>query len=193
LSLTSIRGTRGYLAPEWLANLPITSKSDIYSYGMVLLEIVSGRRNFEVSAETDRKKFCVWAHEEFEKGNVKGILDRRLADQEIDMEQVMRAIQVSFWCIQEQPSHRPMMGKVVQMLEGIIEIEKPPAPNAGSEVSVNGTSINVSNNVSIYSTTAVSVPTTSSSFSVQATGVSPHASGRNFERASSSLLHSDPN
>uniref|UniRef100_A0A2N9FLN9 Receptor-like serine/threonine-protein kinase n=1 Tax=Fagus sylvatica TaxID=28930 RepID=A0A2N9FLN9_FAGSY len=138
-TLTSIRGTRGYLAPEWLANLPITSKSDIYSYGMVLLEIVSGRRNFEVSAETDRKKFCVWAHEEFEKGNVKGILDRRLADQEIDMEQVMRAIQVSFWCIQEQPSHRPMMGKVVQMLEGIIEIEKPPAPNAGSEVSVNGT------------------------------------------------------
>jgi hypothetical protein len=75
-------------------------------------------------------------------------LTRRLADQEIDMEQVMRAIQVSFWCIQEQPSHRPMMGKVVQMLEGIIEIEKPPAPNAGSEVSVNGTSINVSNNVS---------------------------------------------
>ncbi|GMY04893.1 g-type lectin s-receptor-like serine/threonine-protein kinase [Fagus crenata] len=154
---------------------------------------VSGRRNFEVSAETDRKKFCVWAHEEFEKGNVKGILDRRLADQEIDMEQVMRAIQVSFWCIQEQPSHRPMMGKVVQMLEGIIEIEKPPAPNAGSEVSVNGTSINVSNNVSIYSTIAVSVPTTSSSFSVQATGVSPHASGRNLERASSSFLHSDPN
>ncbi|GMY17690.1 g-type lectin s-receptor-like serine/threonine-protein kinase [Fagus crenata] len=122
----------------------------------------------------------------FEKGNVKGILDRRLADQEIDMEQVMRAIQ-------EQPSQRPMIGKVVQMLEGIIEIEKPPAPNAGSEVSVNGTSINVSNNVSIYSTTAVSVPTTSSSFSVQATGVSPHASGTNFERASSSLLHSDPN
>ena len=160
---------------------------------MVLLEIVSGRRNFEVSAETDRKKFCVWAHEEFEKGNVKGILDRRLADQEIDMEQVMRAIQVSFWCIQEQPSHRPMMGKVVQMLEGIIEIEKPPAPNAGSEVSVNGTSINVSNNLSIYSTIAVSVPTTSSSFSVQATGVSPHPSGRNLERASSSLLHSNPN
>ena len=76
----------------------------------------------------------MWAHEEFEKGNVKGILDRRLADQEIDMEQVIRAIQVSFWCIQEQPSHRPMMGKVVQMLEGIIEIEKPPVPTGVSEI-----------------------------------------------------------
>ncbi|GFZ09631.1 lectin protein kinase family protein [Actinidia rufa] len=91
-TLTSVRGTRGYLAPEWLANLPITSKSDVYSYGMVLLEIVSGRRNFDVSEETNRKKFSVWAYEEFEKGNVKGIVDKRLADHEMHMEQVIRAI-----------------------------------------------------------------------------------------------------
>nr|XP_023890178.1 G-type lectin S-receptor-like serine/threonine-protein kinase At1g34300 [Quercus suber]POF21761.1 g-type lectin s-receptor-like serine/threonine-protein kinase [Quercus suber] len=192
-TLTSVRGTRGYLAPEWLANLPITSKSDVYSYGMVLLEIVSGRRNFEVSAETNRKKFSSWAYDEFDKGNVKGILDRRLADQDVDMEQVVRAIQVSFWCIQEQPSHRPMMGKVVQMLEGIIEIEKPPVPTGVSDGSVIGTSINVSSNVSIYSTIAASVPAPSSSSSFQAAGVSPYASGRNMERASSSFLHSDPN
>ncbi|KAM3735579.1 hypothetical protein ACB098_10G097000 [Castanea mollissima] len=192
-TLTSVRGTRGYLAPEWLANLPITSKSDIYSYGMVLLELVSGRRNFEVSAETNRKKFSLWAYEEFDKGNVKGILDRRLADQDVDMEQVVRAIQVSFWCIQEQPSHRPMMGKVVQMLEGIIEIEKPPVPTGVSDGSVIGTSINVSSNVSIYSTIAASAPAPSSSSSVQAAGVSPYASGRNMERASASFLHSDPN
>ncbi|KAM4131137.1 hypothetical protein ACJW30_01G155000 [Castanea mollissima] len=192
-TLTSIRGTRGYLAPEWLANLPITSKSDVYSYGMVLLEIVSGRRNFEVSPETNRKKFSVWAYEEFEKGNVKGVLDRRLADQDINMEQVMRAVQVSFWCIQEQPSHRPMMGKVVQMLEGIIEIEKPPAPNAGTDGSGNGTSINVSSNVSIFSAIAASAPVPSSSSSVQVAEVSLYASGKNLERALSSLLHSDPN
>ena len=192
-TLTSIRGTRGYLAPEWLANLPITSKSDVYSYGMVLLEIVSGRRNFEVSPETNRKKFSVWAYEELEKGNVKGVLDRRLADQDINMEQVMRAVQVSFWCIQEQPSHRPMMGKVVQMLEGIIEIEKPPAPNAGTDGSGNGTSINVSSNVSIFSPITASAPAPSSSSSVQLAEVSLYASGKNLERASSSLLHSDPN
>nr|POE99845.1 g-type lectin s-receptor-like serine/threonine-protein kinase [Quercus suber] len=154
---------------------------------------VSGRRNFEVSAETNRKKFSSWAYDEFDKGNVKGILDRRLADQDVDMEQVVRAIQVSFWCIQEQPSHRPMMGKVVQMLEGIIEIEKPPVPTGVSDGSVIGTSINVSSNVSIYSTIAASVPAPSSSSSFQAAGVSPYASGRNMERASSSFLHSDPN
>jgi serine/threonine protein kinase len=187
-TLTSVRGTRGYLAPEWLANLPITSKSDIYGYGMVLLEIVSGRRNFEVSAETDRKKFSAWAYEEFEKSNVTAILDQRLTDQDVDMQQVTRAIQVSFWCIQDQPSQRPKMGKVVQMLEGISEIENPPAPKAITEGSIPGTSILSSSNVSALSTFAPSAPTPSSSSSYQTLGVSPLASGRNIERASSSLL-----
>lgn len=133
-SLASVRGTRGYLAPEWIANLPITSKSDVYSYGMVLLEIVSGRRNFDVSGETNRKKFSSWAYEEFDKGNIESVVDKRLGDYEVDMDQVTRAIQVSFWCIQEQPSQRPTMGKVVQMLEGVLEIEKPPAPKTAPEV-----------------------------------------------------------
>ncbi|PSS31854.1 G-type lectin S-receptor-like serine/threonine-protein kinase [Actinidia chinensis var. chinensis] len=182
-TLTSVRGTRGYLAPEWLANLPITSKSDVYSYGMVLLEIVSGRRNFDVSEETNRKKFSVWAYEEFEKGNVKGIVDKRLTDHEMHMEQVIRAILVSFWCIQEQPSQRPMMGKVVQMLEGITEIEKPPIPKAVPEGSVSGTSVNVSSSVSALSTFATSAPVPSSSSSFQTQGISSSVSGRNVEKA----------
>lgn len=187
-TLTSVRGTRGYLAPEWLANLPITSKSDVYSYGMVLLEIVSGRRNFEVSAETNHKKFSMWAYEEFDKGNVEGILDKRLADQDVDMEQVIRAIQVCFWCIQEQPSQRPMMGKVVQMLEGIKEIERPPAPKAATEGSLSGTSMNVSSNVSALSTIGASAPGPSSTSSFLAAPVSPL--GRNTEKESSSMLGS---
>jgi len=43
--LTTVRGTIGYLAPEWISGVPITAKADVYSYGMVLLEIISGRRN----------------------------------------------------------------------------------------------------------------------------------------------------
>ncbi|XP_021311074.1 G-type lectin S-receptor-like serine/threonine-protein kinase At2g19130 isoform X2 [Sorghum bicolor] len=45
--LTTMRGTIGYLAPEWITGVPITHKADVYSYGMVLLEIISGRRNSE--------------------------------------------------------------------------------------------------------------------------------------------------
>ncbi|XP_007020243.2 PREDICTED: G-type lectin S-receptor-like serine/threonine-protein kinase At1g34300 [Theobroma cacao] len=178
LSLASIRGTRGYLAPEWLANLPITSKCDVYSYGMVLLEIVSGTRNFEVSTETDGKRFSLWAYEEFQKGNVEGIVDKRL--EEVDIEQVVRAIMVSFWCIQEQPSQRPMMGKVVQMLEGVIDIERPGAPKVVAEGSTRGTSTTVNSNISAFSTYASS--------SSQSIGVLPFRSERDMGRESSSLL-----
>ncbi|XP_027358211.1 G-type lectin S-receptor-like serine/threonine-protein kinase At1g34300 isoform X2 [Abrus precatorius] len=190
-TLTSVRGTRGYLAPEWLANLPITSKSDVYGYGMVLLEIVSGRRNFDVSDETNKKKFSLWAYEEFEKGNISGILDKRLADQEVDMEKLKRAIEASFWCIQEQPSQRPTMSKVVQMLEGVTEIEKPPAPKSVMEGHVSGTSTFLSSNASAFSTVGVSPHGPSSSSSFQTSGVSTFTSGRNPEKATLILLQSE--
>lgn len=186
LSLAGIRGTRGYLAPEWLANnLPITSKCDVYSYGMVLLEIVSGRRNFEVSASTDGKKFSAWAYWEYEKGNVEAIVDKRL--EEVDIEQVVRAIEVSFWCIQEQPSQRPMMGKVVQMLEGVIGVERPPAPKMVVEGSMSGTAtgITLNSDVSALSTYAASTIASSSSSTI---GVLPPTPEKTMRRESSSLL-----
>ncbi|KAJ6762060.1 G-TYPE LECTIN S-RECEPTOR SERINE/THREONINE-PROTEIN KINASE [Salix koriyanagi] len=111
----------------------------------------------EYASETNRKKFSDWAYEEFEKSNVSAILDQRLTDQDVDMQQVRRAVQVSFWCIQDQPSQRPTMGKVVQMLEGIFEIENPPAPKAITEGSIHGTSI-MSSNLSALSTFAPSAP-----------------------------------
>ncbi|XP_073004333.1 G-type lectin S-receptor-like serine/threonine-protein kinase At1g34300 [Typha latifolia] len=188
-TLTSVRGTRGYLAPEWLANLPITSKSDVYSYGMVLLEIVSGRRNFDVSEETGRKKFSIWAYEEFEKGNIRSIVDKRLVEQEVDMGQVERAVQVSFWCIQEQPSQRPSMGKVVQMLEGIMEIERPPAPKS-TDSSLSVTSGSRSTSL-LSATVAASGPVANSQSSLHATRSSSSFSKRNIEKVSLSLISSD--
>ncbi|KAG5544619.1 hypothetical protein RHGRI_017151 [Rhododendron griersonianum] len=125
---------------------------------VVIIEIVSGRRNFDVSEETSREKFSIWAYREFEKGNLKGIVDKRLTDFEMHMEQVVRAIQVSFWCTQEQPSHRPMMGKVVQMLEGVTEIEKPPVPKAVPEGSVGEASFNGNSSVCALSAFRSSAP-----------------------------------
>jgi serine/threonine protein kinase len=52
VTMSKIRGTRGYMAPEWAIHRePITAKADVYSFGMVLLEIVSGRRNYEFQQE----------------------------------------------------------------------------------------------------------------------------------------------
>ncbi|GAB4861412.1 hypothetical protein Ancab_036596 [Ancistrocladus abbreviatus] len=188
-TLTSVRGTRGYLAPEWLTDLPISSKSDVYSYGMVLLEIVSGRRNFEVSDATNGKKFSLWAYEEFEKGNVKNVLDKRLDENDVDMDRVTRTIQVSFWCIQEQPLQRPVMGKVVQMLEGIVEIKKPPHPTAATGDPSNGAgTLNLSSCISALSTLGSSGPVPSSSSSFQTGGAASSVYVMNVEGQSSSLL-----
>ncbi|XAR55613.1 Non-specific serine/threonine protein kinase [Bertholletia excelsa] len=174
--LTNSAGSRGYVAPEWLENMQMTSKSDVYSFGMVLLEIVSGRRSYQVSHETNGKTVSLWAYEEFEKGNAKGIMDRRIADcEELDMEQVRRVIQVSFWCIQREPCRRPTMGKVVQMLEGVSKIEKPPAPH-------------VSSNIRASSLLGDPTMATSSSFSFQTRRGLSVGSARNPEREDSFVL-----
>ncbi|CAN1751364.1 G-type lectin S-receptor-like serine/threonine-protein kinase At5g24080, partial [Linum perenne] len=59
--VTMVRGTRGYLAPEWVSNRPITVKADVYSYGMLLLEIIGGRRNLDMSLDADDFFFPGWA------------------------------------------------------------------------------------------------------------------------------------
>ncbi|KAJ6744850.1 hypothetical protein OIU79_031058 [Salix purpurea] len=129
------------------------------------------------------EKFSEWAYGEFEKGNVEAIVDRRLADQVVDMEEVTRAVQVSFWCIQEHPSRRPTMGKVVQMLEGIIEIGMPPPLKALTGESSCGTSTNLA---------SIPPPSSSSSSSFQTAAIPPFISERIMGKQSSSLLQSFP-
>ncbi|XP_059068820.1 G-type lectin S-receptor-like serine/threonine-protein kinase At2g19130 [Cryptomeria japonica] len=68
--LTTTRGTPGYLAPEWIFGLPITPKVDIYSFGMTLLEIISGRRNLDLRVEERRWYFPTWASSQIQKGNI---------------------------------------------------------------------------------------------------------------------------
>ncbi|PIA51106.1 hypothetical protein AQUCO_01100142v1 [Aquilegia coerulea] len=77
--LTTMRGTRGYLAPEWISGVAITVKADVYSYGMMLFEIVSGRRNIDHSDEGKFVFFPIWAARKIiEDGNVLALLDSRL-------------------------------------------------------------------------------------------------------------------
>ncbi|GLJ33001.1 hypothetical protein SUGI_0664560 [Cryptomeria japonica] len=108
--VTTIRGTKGYLAPEWMTGLPITVKLDVYSFGMTLLEIISGRRNVDLR----------WAASQIQKGNTIGVVDERIADK-ADVEEVRRAAVVSILCIQEDENGRPSMAQVVVMLQGKLE------------------------------------------------------------------------
>ncbi|XP_002965980.2 G-type lectin S-receptor-like serine/threonine-protein kinase SD2-2 [Selaginella moellendorffii] len=112
--VTSMRGTRGYLAPEWLSNMPITPKADVYSYGMTLLEIISGRRN--VNVQSKQPFYPFWAAQQVRNGEFAKLPDDRL--EEWDEDELRRAAKTALWCVQDDEINRPSMKTVVQMLEG---------------------------------------------------------------------------
>ncbi|KAL5545493.1 hypothetical protein UlMin_005180 [Ulmus minor] len=127
---TQIRGTKGYVAPEWFRNVPVSVKVDIYSYGIVLLELICCRKSFESEAEDDNQMILAdWAYDcyKYEK------LDLLVGNDDearSDMKRVKKYVMIAVWCIQEEPSLRPTMKKVTQMLEGSIEVPIPPDPNS---------------------------------------------------------------
>ncbi|XAR68059.1 Non-specific serine/threonine protein kinase [Bertholletia excelsa] len=128
--LTTMRGTRGYLAPEWISGVAITAKADVYSYGMMIFEFVSGRRNSEHSEDGKVKFFpsCA-ANAVMEGGDLLGLLDPRL-EGKADEEELRRICRTACWCIQDDENHRPTMGQVVQILEGVLEVNPPPIPRS---------------------------------------------------------------
>ncbi|XP_010519464.1 PREDICTED: G-type lectin S-receptor-like serine/threonine-protein kinase At5g24080 isoform X2 [Tarenaya hassleriana] len=132
--VTMVRGTRGYLAPEWVSNRPITVKADVYSYGMLLLEIVGGRRNLDMSFDSEDFFFPGLAFKEMSKGTAMEAADRRLKGA-ADEEEVTKALKVAFWCIQDEVGMRPSMGEVVKLLEGSADdINAPPMPQTVIEL-----------------------------------------------------------
>ncbi|KAJ4845527.1 hypothetical protein Tsubulata_013050 [Turnera subulata] len=124
---TTVRGTRGYLAPEWISNNPISEKSDVYSYGIVLLEIITGRRAYGSSESSQKSHVASFSFKMLEQGKLREIIDSNLEIDEKD-ERVITAIKVALWCIQDEMQLRPPMTKVVQLLEGLCEVPDPPTP-----------------------------------------------------------------
>ncbi|KAM0856848.1 hypothetical protein ACQ4PT_048892 [Festuca glaucescens] len=128
--LTTFRGTAGYLAPEWLSGVAITPKIDVYGFGMVLMEILSGKRNSSetfTSSSYDAEYFPVEAISKLHEGDIRSLVDPQL-NGDFDVEQVERVCKVACWCIQDNESDRPTMGEVVWVLEDLQEIDMPPMP-----------------------------------------------------------------
>ncbi|KAL6847486.1 hypothetical protein ACP4OV_023339 [Aristida adscensionis] len=137
---TTMRGTRGYLAPEWLMNAPITDKADVYSFGMVLLEIVRGRKNSKKdeqhsgdSSEGGGERcssgsgyFPAAAVELHEQGRHGELVDPRLEGR-ADAEQVARVVRVALCCLHEDAAMRPNMTAVAAMLDGSMDVAEPRA------------------------------------------------------------------
>ncbi|XP_015582465.1 G-type lectin S-receptor-like serine/threonine-protein kinase LECRK3 [Ricinus communis] len=126
-TMTGIRGTRGYVAPEWHRKLPVTTKADVYSFGIVLLEIACCRKHVDLSAPEHECILVEWVYNCFENGELDELVGD---DKEVDKRQMNRMIKVGLWCTLDEPSLRPSMKKVLLMLEGTVDIPTPPSPTS---------------------------------------------------------------
>ncbi|CAN8303308.1 unnamed protein product [Cochlearia groenlandica] len=142
---TTMRGTRGYLAPEWITNTAISEKADVYSYGMVLLELVSGRKNCSFRSRSNSVTednnnpnnsssttttgtglvyFPLYALDMHEQGRYMELGDPRL-DGRVTSQEVGKLVRIALCCVHEEPALRPTMAAVVGMLEGSIPLGNP--------------------------------------------------------------------
>ncbi|KAL5560340.1 hypothetical protein UlMin_036551 [Ulmus minor] len=120
-TFTGVRGTRGFVAPEWHKNFPITAKVDVFSFGIVLLVIICCRRSVDVNLPEREAILVDWVYECFKANEVK-----KLIPDEEDEQDFERMVRIGLWCIQEEPGVRPAMKKVVAMFEGTVDIPVPP-------------------------------------------------------------------
>ncbi|KAL3502928.1 hypothetical protein ACH5RR_037377 [Cinchona calisaya] len=129
-TLTNIRGTKGYVAPEWFRNSQITAKVDVYSFGVLLLEIISCRRSvMDVEIGDGGKAILTdWVWDCFEQERLDCLVENDLDALE-DKMKLVRFVMIGIWCIQEDPSLRPTMRKVSHVLEGIVDVMVPPCPS----------------------------------------------------------------
>nr|XP_027095478.1 LEAF RUST 10 DISEASE-RESISTANCE LOCUS RECEPTOR-LIKE PROTEIN KINASE-like 2.4 isoform X1 [Coffea arabica] len=131
VSILGARGTVGYIAPEvFCKNIGgVSHKSDVYSYGMMVFEMVGGRKNIDVGVVDHSSEiyFPHWIYARLDRGEQD--LGLHGISNEEENELARKMIIVSLWCIQTDPVNRPSMTKVVEMLEGNLQaLETPPKP-----------------------------------------------------------------
>ncbi|KAL6642338.1 hypothetical protein ACP70R_020519 [Stipagrostis hirtigluma subsp. patula] len=126
-NMSKVRGTRGYTAPEWACNIPINEKVDVYSYGVVLLELVMGIRASELTANVSGDaeaalRQIVWTiREKVKSGDQSWIadyVDPRLSGI-IVHSQVSLMLEVAALCMENERNQRPSMSDVVQKLQSL--------------------------------------------------------------------------
>ncbi|KAK8939793.1 Cysteine-rich receptor-like protein kinase 42 [Platanthera guangdongensis] len=150
---TGLAGTFGYMAPEYIVHGQLTEKADVYSYGVVVLEIVTGRKNqtsISASAEGHSLMQQVWQH--YNSETLIRLLDPDLQGKCTD-EEALKLFRVGLLCVQASPMLRPAMWKVVAMLMGAEkDLPAPTQPpflnNRGGQRSGNGSEMSNSLSVS---------------------------------------------
>ncbi|OAY26157.1 putative serine/threonine-protein kinase isoform X1 [Manihot esculenta] len=119
---TRVAGTTGYLAPEYAMGGQLTMKADVYSFGVLILEIISGRSSAKASWGGMEKLLLELAWQLHEEGKLLELVDPDLGD--FPEEEVIRYMKVAFFCTQAAASRRPLISQVVDMLSRNIRLNE---------------------------------------------------------------------
>jgi serine/threonine protein kinase len=114
---TRVAGTLGYLAPEYAIRGQLTKKADVYSFGVLLLEIVSGRCHTDPSLPLDEQFLLEKVWMLYESGDLESIIDRTLK-RDFGTEEAHQLLKIGLLCTQDSPKIRPSMSMVAKMLKG---------------------------------------------------------------------------
>lgn len=115
---TAVRGTVGHIAPEYLSTGQSSEKTDVFGFGILLLELITGQRALEFGKASNQKGAILdWVKRIHQEKKLEMLVDKDLKTN-YDRIELEEMVQVALLCTQYLPSHRPKMSEVVRMLEG---------------------------------------------------------------------------
>ncbi|KAK4286002.1 hypothetical protein QN277_002620 [Acacia crassicarpa] len=122
-----IAGTYGYMSPEYVMHGDFSIKSDVFSFGVILLEIISGKKNRGFSDLENYLNLLGYAWRLWREGMALELMDQALGER-FNPSEVIQCIQVGLLCVQQRPEDRPDMSSVVLMLNGEKSLPDPHVP-----------------------------------------------------------------
>lgn len=123
---TCAQGTLGYLDPEYYRNYQLTDKSDVYSYGVVLLELLTSQNAIDFSRDQDDVNLAIFVSQRAKTGAIMEILDHHLLEKEEASDDILASVKLfldlALACLREKKGDRPAMKDAVQQLHYIIQV-----------------------------------------------------------------------
>ncbi|PSS34818.1 Receptor-like protein kinase [Actinidia chinensis var. chinensis] len=120
---TELKGTRGYLDPDYFYTHKLTTKSDVYAFGVVLLEVLCGRPPVDVKLEEEQISLVLWAQHCIKKGKHERIVDPFLFEQ-MSSQCLKLFVEVANHCLHKSSKARPTMAEVVGRLESVLALHR---------------------------------------------------------------------
>ncbi|KAL6532123.1 Receptor-like kinase tmk4 [Orobanche gracilis] len=134
---TRLAGTFGYLAPEYAATGRVTTKVDVYAFGVVLMEIVTGRKALDETLPDERSHLVTWLRRILiNKENLRKSVDQILDPDDDTYESICKVAELAGHCTAREPFQRPDMGHAVNVLGPLVEQWKPSRPEEEDAYSI---------------------------------------------------------